>query len=237
MRLVMGIKQLWRSPHKSLDITRLDVHGQPESFHPFAINTRGDDSRRLLLTDPEASAIFLGEISEDWTVLRNIKVEDIKLHISFFIYTQDTLIVSHVDDQTPAVHFVTIEAEARKIFSFRHLSFTFPFDICESNGHIFVSDNERHCVFELDLISRSMTLVFGVYDDEGEEDGPVEYAKLSYPSGLASKGSVIYIGEHPREIQGVIRLVYSLKGLGNFQEIWARDRIFYGLDFCAKHSK
>ena len=234
VRLVMGIKQLWRSPHKSLDITRLDIHGQPESFHPFAIKTRGDDSRRLLLTDPKASAIFLGEISEDWTVLRilrNIKVVDIKLPVSCFIYTQDTLIVTDVDEQTPAVHFVTIEAEARKIFSFSnpHLSFKFPFDICESNGHIFVSDNERHCVFELDITSRSMAPVFGVYDDEGEEDGPVEHAKLSYPSGLASRGSVIYIGEHPREFQGAIRLVYSLKGLGNFQEIWQGIAFSMGL--------
>ena len=64
-----------------------------------------------------------------------------------------------------------------------------------------------------------MAAVFGVYDDEGEEDGPVEHAKLSYPSGFASRGSVTYIGEHPRELQGAIRLVYSLKGLGNFQEI------------------
>ena len=52
VRLVMGIKQLRQSPHKSSDITRLDVHGQPESFHPFAIRTRGGDSQRLLPTDP-----------------------------------------------------------------------------------------------------------------------------------------------------------------------------------------
>ena len=58
VRLVMGIKQLWRSPHKSLGITRPDVHGQPESFHPFAIKTSGDDCGRLLLTDPKAPLFF-----------------------------------------------------------------------------------------------------------------------------------------------------------------------------------
>ena len=113
----MGIKHLWRSPRKSLDITRLDVHGQLEPFHPFATKTRGDVCRHLLLTDPKASAIFLGEISEDWTVLwilRNIKVKDIKLPVSCFIYTQHTSIVTDVDEHTPAVHFVTIEAEATK---------------------------------------------------------------------------------------------------------------------------
>ena len=130
-----------------------------------------------------------------------------------------------------AVHFVTIEAEARKMFSFsnRHLSFKFPFDICESNGHTFLSDNERHCVLELDLTSRSMAPGFGVYHDEGAEDGLVEHAKLSYPSGLASRGSVIYIGEHPMEFQGAIRLVYSFKGLGNFQEIWQGIAFSMGL--------
>ena len=143
------------------------------------------------------------------------------------------MIVTDVDEQTPAVHFVTIEAEARKIFSFsnRHLSFKFPYDICESSGYIFVRDNESHCVFELDLTSNSMAPVFGVYDNEGEEDGPVEHAKFSYPSRLSSRGSVIYIGEHPREFQGAMRLAYSLKGLGNFQEILQGIAFSMGLIF------
>ena len=92
-----------------------------------------------------------------------------------------------------------------------------------------MNDNERHCDFELDLTSRSMAPVFGVYDDEGEEDGSVGHAKLSNPSGFASRGSVIYTGEHPRELQGAIRLVYSLKGLDNFQEIWQGIAFSMGL--------
>ena len=60
-----------------------------------------------------------------------------------------------------------------------------------------MNDNERHCVYKLDLTSRSMAPVFGVYGDEGKENGPVKHSKLSYPSGFASRCSVIYIGKHP----------------------------------------
>ena len=74
-----------------------------------------------------------------------------------------------------------------------------------------------------------MAPVFRVYGDEGEEDDPLEHAKLSYPSGFASRGSVIYTGEHARELQGAIRLVYSLKILGNFQEIWQGIAFSMGL--------
>ena len=36
-----------------------------------------------------------------------------------------------------------------------------------------------------------MAPVIGMYDDAGEEDGPIEIAKLSHPSGIAARGSVI----------------------------------------------
>ena len=100
------------------------------------------------------------------------------------------------------------------------LDFKFPFDICESNGSVFVTDNERHCVFNLDVEAGSMAPVIGVYDDAGEEDGPIEIAKLSHPCGTVVRGSVIYIAEHPRECQGAVRVMYSLKGLVSFQTIW-----------------
>ena len=112
----------------------------------------------------------------------------------------DTLIVTDVDQQSPAIHFVTVEEEeARKIFSFQnnHFNFKLPFGTYESNGSVFVTDNERHCVFNVDVEAGSMAPVTGVYDDAGEEDGPIEIAKLSHPSGIAVRGSVIYIAEHP----------------------------------------
>ena len=65
VRLISGIKQLWRSPNKNLDICRLEIQGQPRVFHPFAVKTKNDNSRRLLLTDPTANVIYLAEISEE----------------------------------------------------------------------------------------------------------------------------------------------------------------------------
>ena len=87
---------------------------------------------------------------------------------------------------------------------------------------MFVTNNERHCVFNLDVEAGSMAPVTGVYEDAGEEDGPKEIAKLSHPSGIAVRGSVIYIAEHPREYQGAVHVMYSLKGLVSSQTIWRR---------------
>ena len=170
------------------------------------MKTTNDNSRCLLLTDPTACVTYLAEISGEWPsmrIIRNIKPEGIRCPVSCYPYSEDTLIVTDVDQQSPAVHFVVIEEEARKIFSFQnnHFSFKFPFDVWESNGSVFVTDNERHCVFNIDVEEGSMAQVIGVYDDAGEEDGPIEIAKLSHPSGIAVRGSVIYIADHPREYQ------------------------------------
>ena len=69
-------------------------------------------------------------------IIRNIKAEIIRYPASCYPYSQDTLIVTDVGQQSRAVHFVTIEEEARRIFSFQnnHFSFKFPFDICKSKG-------------------------------------------------------------------------------------------------------
>ena len=115
-----------------MDICQLEIQGQPRVFHPFAVKAKNDNSRRLLLTDPTASVIHLAEISEEWTsmrILRNIKADGIRYPVSCYPYSQDTLIVTDVDQQSPAVHFVTTEEEeARKLFSFEnnHFSFKLP---------------------------------------------------------------------------------------------------------------
>ena len=102
------------------------------------------------------------------------------------------------------------------------------------NGSVFVTDNERHCVFNLDVEAGSMAPVIGMYNDAGEEDGPIEIAKLSHPSGIAVRGSVIYVAEHPREYQGAVRVMYSLQGLVSFQTIWRG--IAYSMGLISKRS-
>ena len=106
------------------------------------------------------------------------------------------------------------------IFKNNNVSFNFPCDICESNGSFFVSDNERHCLFKLDIQSRTMYLAIGCYDNEGQDDGPMAIATLSCPSGITSQGSTIYVAEHPREYQDAIRIIYSLQSLADFQKMW-----------------
>ena len=60
----------------------------------------------------------------------------------------------------------------------------------------------------------------GSYDTEGQEDDPSDKATLSHPAGIASRGDVIYIAEHPPNYQGAILMYYSLDGLINFQSSW-----------------
>ena len=98
--------------------------------------------------------------------------------------------------------------------------------------HFFVSDNERHCLFEVHIQSRTMDLAIGCCDNEGQDDGPVATATLPCPSGITSRGSTIYVAEHPREYQGAIRIIYSLQSLANFQKMW-RD-ISYSMGHILK---
>ena len=57
---------------------------------------------------------------------------------------------------------------------------------------------------------------------------------MSHPSGIAVRGSVIYVAEHPREYQGAVRVMYSLQGLVSFQTIWRG--IAYSMGLISKRS-
>ena len=137
--------------------------------------------------------------------LLNFQPDCIKVSVSCFLYSRYALIDTDVDQQSPALNFITFEEQIGQ-FSFHNpsSSFKFPFYICESNGSLFVADNERHYVFKPDVGTRSMTPVVGVYDQEGKEDVPAEIAS---PSRITSSGFVIYIAEHSREYEGSIRIM------------------------------
>ena len=113
-----------------------------------------ENSRRILLTDQRASTIHLGKISEDLTflgIIRRFQPHGIKVLVFGFVCSQDALAITDVDQQSPpAVDFITVENDSEKIsFHSPKFSFKFPFDICQSNGFLFVIDNERHCDFKL----------------------------------------------------------------------------------------
>ena len=56
----------------------------------------------------------------------------------------------------------------------------------------------------LNVDTRDVSVIAGKLDDDGTDDGPVETATFS--SGLASRGEVLYIAEHPLNQQGAVRL-------------------------------
>ena len=65
-----------------------------------------------------------------------------------------------------------------------------------------------------------------VHDDAGEEDGPIEIAKLSHPSGIAVRGSFNRIAEDRLEYQGAVR---------EFSNNLERHSILYGTNFEKKY--
>ena len=72
-----------------------------------------------------------------------------------------------------------------------------PFGLCELGSH---------CLYELNVDTRDVSVIGGKLDDYGTDDGPV-------PSGLASRGEVLYIAEHPLNQQGAVRLCIHCQGL------------------------
>ena len=127
-----------------------------------------------------------------------------------------------MENERLSIKFLTSDDEEKVEFSFisAQYSVVFPFSICESVNSVYVSDYEKHCLFELDIAQRTFTPVVGKYETEGQTDGPLDKATLSHPAVIAVRSAVIYIAEHPSVYQGAIRLCYSLEGLVKFQSAW-----------------
>ena len=88
-----------------------------------------------------------------------------------------------------------------------------PFGLCELGDKTVCYDLGSHCLYELNVGTRDLSVIAGKLDDDGTDDGPVETATFSSPSGLASKGEVLYIAEHPLKQQGAVRLCICCQGL------------------------
>ena len=151
-----------------------------------------------------------------------------KLHrpICCLHYAQDAVIVTCVandlENERPSIKFRRINDEEKVEFSFisAQYSAVFPFSICESGTSVYVSDYEKHWLFELDIAQRTFMPVDGKYETEGQTDGPLDKATLSHPADILVRSAVIYIAEHPSVRQGAICLCYSLEGLVKFQSAW-----------------
>ena len=108
------------------------------------------------------------------------------------------------------VKFLTVDEEIKVEYSFHNTDFSigFPFGICEATNGLYVADYAKHCVYQLDIANKTFRPVIGSYDTEGQEDSPSDKATLSHPAGIASRGDVIYIAEHPPNYQGTTRMCY-----------------------------
>ena len=85
---------------------------------------------------------------------------------------------------------------------------------------IFVSDTGKQYFYQIDGQKNNVTPAIGLHERRGEDDDPLNTAKLRSPTGLASRGSQIYFVVHPDKIQGAIRVCFSLKELIKYQSLW-----------------
>ena len=116
---------------------------------------------------------------------------------------------------------------------------------------VFYTDESMNTVsfYRHTLLPRKIHIVSGGESEGNDDNVPlaphkvscksaahfeIEITKLSHPSGIAVRGPVIYIGEHPRECQGAVHVMYSLKGLVSFQTIWRC--IAYSMGLISKRS-
>ena len=215
IRVIANVGQLWRRPETVLHTMRLTIHGNDFNFSPFAISMCRPHSRRALITDPKNGCICLTEISEDFTVLsiiRKIVTDEIERPICCLQFTPDALtcVSCHLTNDGTGVKFLTVDDEIKVEYSFYNTDFSigFPFGICEATNGIYVADYAKHCVYQLDITNKTFTPVIGSYDTEGQEDSPSDKVTLSHLAGIASRGDVIYIVEHPPNYQGTKRMYY-----------------------------
>ena len=169
--------------------------------------------------------IYLCTLFADYTALticRTIESADIIHPIDCLFFADNVIVVTDfpsVEAMSGEVKVMVIErAATRKAFSFDSASgIKFPFGLCEVDGEVLFSGHLRHSIYKVNFSEQSVSLALGIEDDPWQNDGPSKSAKLCYPASLAPKGACLYIAEHPSEIQGAIRMAFSLQGLIRFQ--------------------
>ena len=100
-----------------------------------------------------------------------------------------------------------------------------------SNGEkrLIISDHTSHVLVEICKDSLTANVISGHLDRKGFDDGPQLSSHLTSPAGLASRGSSVYIAEHPVDHQGSIRVFQHLHGLKESQIIWHEVSRSFGM--------
>ncbi len=77
--------------------------------------------------------------------------------------------------------------------------FTFPLGVAVVGGDVFVTDNTRHVLYDVDVATGEKAVVLGTFDFQGPLAGAQNVAALSFPSSLFATvedgADVLYIGE------------------------------------------
>ena len=222
VRVVKNANRLWRDPKTVLHISTLRLIGNTEPLHPFSIHSGLPDPLDVMITSPSTGSLFLASLSETLesiTLHRRFQSESVLKPVECLYYAENCVFITGANSDNPCVKNLLFN-DGEILVSEVESNFEFPFAIVESVEGIFVSDTGKHCVYQIDAQNNSVTLAIGLHERSGEDDGPLNTAKLRSPTGLALRGRQIYIGEHPDEIQGAIRVCFSLEGLIKYQSVW-----------------
>ena len=205
------------------------------SFSPFSLRSGLPNMCQILITDPKHSVIYLAELSPDLhslEVLQIIRCNEIRKPIDCIpVNCQNQvlkqLLVSDADPLKPSLHLLDVYNDIKYNCSISDPSMKFPFGLCDTSNLILLSDPKAHCLFKVDINCRTVISLVGEEENECRNDGPLETAKLSSPTGVACRSDAVYIAEHPKEFQGAVRVCHSLTDLILYQTIWFEiSRVF-----------
>ena len=122
------------------------------------------------------------------TLYRRIQSESDLKPVDCLYYAENCVLITDASSDNPGVKNLLLNDGEILVSEFEG-NFEFPFAIVESVEGIFVPDTEKHCVYQIDAQNNGVTPAIGLHERSGEDDGPLNTAKLRSSTGLASRGS------------------------------------------------
>ena len=123
----------------------------------------------------------LSETLESITLHRRIQSESVLKPVDCLYYAANCVLITDANSDNPGVKNLLFNDGEILVSEFEG-NFEFPFAIVESVEGIFVSDTGKHCVYQIDAQNNSVTPAIGLHERNGEDDGPLNTAKLRSPT-------------------------------------------------------
>ena len=206
IRILCDVNKILQNPKRALMISNLNLVGLLESFHPFSVRLIVTRKDGILVCDPLNKCVHLLRVSDNRDSLTSLHVircgNSLAFPMDCLCFGDNALIVTegrnNIDD-TAGIRFLILDhAEERIEFNFMLPSEnSSPFGLCELGDKTVCSDLGSPYLYELNVDTRDVSVIAWKLDNDGTDDGPVETATFSSPSGLASRGEVLCISEHP----------------------------------------